>query len=139
MAWSPIRLFVVGTILLVTGPYFFVEGSNRQASGERLLREGRKAPGKVTGHRTGRSGGVDYGFAVEGRSYSGTSYMGRGHRERFPIGAPLEVTYLPTEPALSSIEPEEMPKDGDVLRKLGIPIALLGAALIGVGVWLTRR
>jgi len=108
---------------------------------ERLAQEGRIAQGVVTGKTTARSSGrrggtthylVNFRFAVtSGAAVDGQAQFGAEAWERINDGDPLNVRYVPEEPAIN--RPEGHPP---VFTASGAAISvLLGLFLLGAGLY----
>jgi hypothetical protein len=134
-----VALTAGGRTLTVVAALLFVAGigvgvglygkAQRQAADRRAIAaSGVTTTGAVTRLRTGDERRlVGYEFSVDGRRFSGIARVSGERREALTTRAPIEVRYLPSNPAVNDL--------GGVPRR-GIPIAVpfvLAPLIVGAG------
>jgi hypothetical protein len=93
-----------------------------QARTRQVSAEGRETDATVTRLTSGLGiDSVGYDFTVDGRTYSGYGVMAPSHWAALQVGSPLEILYLPSDPAKSY--PESDPPNSQTHWLLVLPVA----------------
>jgi hypothetical protein len=83
-------------------------GSYENARLAELARDGKTIPGVVAEKRIRQARSTDYvlesTFEVDGRSYRTTQTVSRERYDATPIGAAVEITYLPRDPSYAVLD-----------------------------------
>jgi hypothetical protein len=100
--------WVLALAAVLPGSCVYALGRVEVAQLERLSREGEVADARVTGKREGggrdRTCRVTAAFHVNGSTFEAEHTVSRERFAATAIGAPLEVTYLPGDPATSRLD-----------------------------------
>lgn len=100
---------------------------------ERALAAGDIVQLRRRGGNNGRSYTAHYRYAARGREFTGSTALRRAENERFAVGSPVGVWYLPSEPHTSWID-GYMPRPRPAWPAAVVPLVCVvaAAALIAV-------
>jgi len=136
---------ILFTALLVLRPGGIATGSWFEARDlTRLADEGVVAQGRITDlrtHRARRSSTkyyVDYAFAVDGRTFPGSTEIGKRTWQGLETGDVAQVCYWPTDPSVNHFGTVATTAAGRALWQGELAAALVAVA-IGVVLFLTER
>lgn len=137
-------LFIAGA-LVIAGMWGGVELSRRAETAarhvglfasERIVTAGEVVRLRRRGGRNDARVTVHYNYIASGRELGGTTALRRDERDRYAVGSPIAVWYLPSEPEISWLDGYS-PRPMAIWPATAVPLACGVAALALI--WTVRR
>ncbi|HZT42138.1 MAG TPA: DUF3592 domain-containing protein [Chthonomonadaceae bacterium] len=91
-----------------------------------LNSQGQTTLATVVGRQIGQSGRIHYLYRVHGKTYRGADYVTASDYKTLPVGAPVQVTYLPSYPLTSRIARSNTAYHAYFTLFMGLGILLIG-------------
>ncbi len=132
-------LLVAGLLMALIGPpVLYLTGKGEAESAASLRAEGRQTTGRATKvwRRSRKRDEITYAFEANGRTYERMEKAAREDTLTLLPGSPVQVTYLPRDPSVSTLNPAQMESASRNMTTWG-PFLMAGVGLLlaGVGAW----